>query len=1319
MDRYFCEICNEYKSKSQKARHERSKKHLENALKSSSGQNKEIIKRQLEQLEHKTYTYKCETCNKTFSEKKYYEQHLKTKSHNLKSGNPDWKKNVISRVKDTLRNKKPYLQIVRDYIDTLSDKNHIEIKEAFKSDIGPAVIEIRFHKGKTLEDYKGYLTIMENIMNIITDVEFPKIQINAKVQFIKSEERVEYNIGSYSRQIISKSHINEKINECYNDVKQKIEERYYEGSGLALDEIIFMDLNVYNTKSNKLNKGKVIDENNVTYYKNDEISASSYVPLPFKTKAVINVQNQNDDKCFLWSIISCLHPTDDVTHSYRLSKYVQYEPYYKIDSYPVSIKMIPKIEKDNNIKVNVFELIKLTNKKGDSIKDYTLEPLYLTKEYDKNDVIDLLLYENHYMWIKQLDLFFKTDSDHDNRIYLCRKCLNKFTNENALIKHKELCDNYDYCKLIMPTEKDYKLEYKKYHFKNKVPFVIYGDFESLNKELTDIDRKEIYYKRKVFNSNNPSTIMNEYKDPDEKNTIKKIHQSAAAFGIYIKSDYPELINSEYYSYRAENCVNHFVDLMIEYEIKFNKILNTNKGMIMTPDDIEDFNFSDNCFYCNKAFYSFETKVRDHDHLNGKYRGAAHNDCNLQAKRINFVPVIFHNLSGYDAHLFIKQLCHKIQEINDEIDELNKHRGKDVKKIPKYTMKMLAKTSENYISFQFGCLRFIDSYRFLGTSLDNLAKSLKDDELQILRQYYPNEEDFKLMRYKGAIPYSFYKTHEDFNNMQLLKEQFYDQLKNEYVKDEIYDTTLKIWNHFKIQNHGQLVDLYLKSDVLLLSDIFERFRDVNMKYFEVDPCHCYSAPGLTWNCGLKFTGIKMDLIKEVDQLLIFEKAIRGGVSGVLGDRYFNINDNPGYKLLYIDANNLYGWAMMEPQPYGIFELTEVIDDNFDWKTAILNIKDDDPTGYYFIVDLEYPDSIKFKSRNLAFCPEHKTVTDDELSNYQKRIKPQNSVNTEKLMVTQENKYNYVVHYRMLKFYLRQGMILKKVHRYISFSQSKWLEKYIDFNTQQRTLAKTDFEKDFFKLMNNSFYGKTCENIRNRNDIELVTNGTRIRHLQSNPRFSGSRMFDWNLAAVKMKRTKILFNKPIYVGATVLEISKLLMYEFYYNVLQPHFGEKHIEIMYFDTDSYILKIKTNDLTKDLKTLKHHFDFSNYPKDHELFSNENKKVPGKFKDEIGGEEMIEFCGIRSKMYTYKTKEHEAKKLKGITKNVVEKNIRFRDYITCLFNEEVLRHKMKTLRSEDHEMYIEEIEKVSLNPFDDKRYILDDGIRTLPYGFFKNSVK
>jgi hypothetical protein len=197
--------------------------------------------------------------------------------------------------------------------------------------------------------------------------------------------------------------------------------------------------------------------------------------------------------------------------------------------------------------------------------------------------------------------------------------------------------------------------------------------------------------------------------------------------------------------------------------------------------------------------------------------------------------------------------------------------------------------------------------------------MNDEDFKITRKYFPDEEDFELLRKKGSVPYLFYTYHKSFKETELRKDMFDNDLKNEFEPDEVYESAKKLWEHFEIENHREFIDLYLQSDVLLLADCFERFREVNMKHLKIDPCHCYSAPGLTWQAGLKYTDIRLELITESDILLSIEKCIRGGISGVKGTRYYSTDEN--HKLLYVDTNNLYSWAMMEPQPYGEFEIED--------------------------------------------------------------------------------------------------------------------------------------------------------------------------------------------------------------------------------------------------------------------------------------------------------------------------------------------------------------------------------------------------------------
>ena len=268
---------------------------------------------------------------------------------------------------------------------------------------------------------------------------------------------------------------------------------------------------------------------------------------------------------------------------------------------------------------------------------------------------------------------------------------------------------------------------------------------------------------------------------------------------------------------------------------------------------------------------------------------------------------------------------------------------------------------------------------------------------------------------------------------------------------------------------------------------------------------------------------------------------------------------------------------------------------------------------------------------------------------KEIKPDANTQTKKLICDWCHKKNYLFHYRMLKFYVRHGMIVDKVHDIISFKQSKWLEKYINFNTQKKNQAVNDFEKDFYKLLNNAFYGKTMENVRNRLKIKFVRKDDyrEIIKQQSQLTFNGIHKSYENCGSYTFKQNEVM-DKPIYLGFTVIELSELLMYETYYDKLPPFFGQEKIQLHYMDTDSFVLSVNTKDIIKDLKNLEDTFDFSNLNKNHELFSNKNKKVIEFFKIETPKSIWIdEFVCLRSKMYAFKCGDDSKNKLKGVSKS------------------------------------------------------------------------
>ena len=273
---------------------------------------------------------------------------------------------------------------------------------------------------------------------------------------------------------------------------------------------------------------------------------------------------------------------------------------------------------------------------------------------------------------------------------------------------------------------------------------------------------------------------------------------------------------------------------------------------------------------------------------------------------------------------------------------------------------------------------------------------------------------------------------------------------------------------------------------------------------------------------------------------------------MGERYNPAK--PLVNLLYCDANNLYGLAMSDPLPTGGFEW--LTDEEIE-KLDIEKLEIEDLQGYIFEVDLEIPHKLHDYFNDYPLAPEALEIEEDMLSPFQQKNFPEkHKEKTVKLAPNLRNKEKYVTHYRNLKFYLSQGLVLKKIHRVLRFHQSRWLEKYIDFNTKQRTMAKNNFEKDFFKLLNNSVFGKTQENLRNRINVEIVTDRNKAIKRAAKPNLKRSYTIHEDLVVMEMGITKLELNKPLYVGFTILDLSKLWMYEFHYYCMMKWF--KKIEL-----------------------------------------------------------------------------------------------------------------------------------------------------------------
>ena len=1019
----------------------------------------------------------------------------------------------------------------------------------------------------------------------------------------------------------------------------------------------------------------------------DPIKASSYIDLPKELKnknAIINMKNE-DNKCFLWCVLRALNPSKD-KHPSRIDKDLKSkEDTLNMEgiAYPVDLKDIKRFEKQNpDISISVL---------GYS-KDERIYPLRISKytkvkkEDERKHNITLLLIKNgdnsHYCLINNLSRLLTSQvNNHKSKLYYCLNCLNGFDDPEKLEKHKEYCSENENIKINMPPPETY-LKFKNFLHSERAPFAIYADFECYNKPI---------------HTNTP--------DPNKSYTNKLTKHEPASVVYYIKSFNENVYKSQLRTYVKEkeedpDVIDVFIN-MLEEDVKIISQLG-NEKMVITKKEEEEFKQASDCWICKKKL-NLEDRVRDHCHFTGRYRGAAHNRCNLKYSKPNNISVFFHNLTGYDSHLFIKKLG--VTEGNIDCIPNNEEKYISFSKTIKtgeYTNKK-GETKNKYFKIVFK-----DSMKFLNSSVEALVKNLPKDGFKNLEKYFTPEQ-VKLLKQKGFFPYDY------LDNIEKLKikkppkqEAFYSKLTGQGINNVNYRHVLNVWKTWKMKTFKEYLELYNVTDVLLLADVFENFRDVCLKNYGLDPVYYYTAPGLAWDACLKITGVNLELLTDVDMLLMIEKGIRGGIS-IISNRYGEANNKymKDYDktklskfLMYLDANNLYGWAMSQKLPVHSFKwmIDKEIKNLFN--NQIVQVWEKTPC--ILEVDLEYPEELHDLHNDYPLCPE--------------RVECDKGV--KKLIPNLRNKNNYVVHYKTLMQCLRLGMKLKKIHRGIKFIESAWLKPYIDANVKLRTQAKNDFEKDFFKLMNNSVFGKTMENIRNRVNIKLVNTGEKFKKLVAKPNYESRKIFNENLVSVHMKKTSLTMDKPVYLGMCMLDLSKTLMFDFHYQYIKPKYGDK-AKLLFTDTDSFLYEIQTEDFYKDISgDVKDKFDTSDYPEGHpsEIPTGINKKVLGMFKDEAAGKNIKEFVGLRAKLYSYKMEEgKENKRCKGIKKAVIEKSIRHENYKTCLETGKEQLRRQTIIRSYEHNLYLEEVNKIALSATDDKRYLLKDSYDTLAWGHRK----
>ena len=354
-------------------------------------------------------------------------------------------------------------------------------------------------------------------------------------------------------------------------------------------------------------------------------------------------------------------------------------------------------------------------------------------------------------------------------------------------------------------------------------------------------------------------------------------------------------------------------------------------------------------------------------------------------------------------------------------------------------------------------------------------------------------------------------------------------------------------------------------------------------------------------------------------------------------------------------------------------------------------------------------------NYALACENKSIKKEMLNEWQQEDYKESNIS--KLITNFNDKINYVVNYRILKLFLQLGLRMTNINRVLQYEQQDYMKSYIMKNTTERIKSKNDFEKDFYKLMNNSVYGKTMENVRHRINFKLVNSQKKAISMKND--YKKFTVFSENLIGVHLCKREVTLNKPIFIGQTVLDDSKFLMIDFHYNFMLKKIKRENIDLLFTDTDSLCYHIKKENPYEIINDNKSYFDLSDYPENHELYDPTNKKVIGKFKNE-SIKQISEFVALRSKLYCYTTDdEKEHKRCKGIKKSVCDMKLNLKLYKDILFNRSTYNTSQNVIISDDHNIYSQTINKIALSARDDKIFIQDNNINTYCIGHYKTLKK
>ena len=1099
--------------------------------------------------------------------------------------------------------------------------------------------------------------------------------------------------------------INKIIVACQDYCRQRVDDFIENGSGWVLNEVLATDIELGTCRA--LNGAcDLLSLTNLRSFR--------------KAKSCDRLQN-----CFYEAVAYSFVKTKNKK---VIQRFMQEKLICNVGK-SVKVSSIPTFEKANkkrSLKINV--LVE---------EDGQIYPYYVSKAVNKKHHINLLLYKtlihgelvSHYAYVEDLSLLLRKEYRRDNgqlsyeKTHVCINCLQKFAEPKVLSKHMPGCMRNRPQRVKVPEEGT-KLSFEHHNNKFFIPLIGFFDFEAgQRKPIHDCIpcyNKQLKLLKKCTDktSDNQACVkcVREAKILKEKckhASIISTFQDPIGYSFVLLNSEKKVLQATVYS--GDNAVEKFIDQLLSMEDDLLKLLKTNIKMHMTAEDQINFRQATHCHICNNCFTETNQPVRDHDHLTGIFLGASHSVCNLQRTVDKKIPLLCHNLGGYDSHFLLS----KMQQ-DSRIE----------------TLKALPKNTEKIRTLRMNSYCFLDSYSFLSAPMSTLTadlktkKNVKFEILDQLNLYESDELEKKaLLLRKGVFPYEYCENLQQIRQCTTLppRNMFYSSLTNSTVSEEDYIHAKKVWDVFECKNLCDYMELYCLSDSALLAEICIEFRAEVYAEFELDCFHYISTPQLCFDAMLKMTGVELSLMSDIEQINFVENNIRGGVS-FINQRFAKAGKMGKHftELLYLDANNLYGKAQCEPLPVSDFVFLKKSEfENIDWTALDKNRK----TGYIVEVTLKYPKKLHASHNSFPLCPEHIKIDQDMLSPFSQDCRKIlngdefNNLNkkycSKKLGSTFQDREKYVLHYTNLKLYLKLGMELVAVHRCLAFTQSAFLKPYIELCAKKRKESTNSFGKELWKLFSNCCFGKTIERIREYIDMKLANNPELCRKWMSSPKFQGMKIISEDLVAIFFKRMEIMLNKPLFLGFCILEHSKRFMYEQYYFEIAPRLNSP--TVIFSDTDSLLISCTSKTACSNLDKLASLIDFSNYDKSHKKYNNKYENKLGYWKDELKGRKMSHFVGLRAKTYAYLLENNELKsKCKGITKGY-KKNIKFGDFFKCIKSINSHYTNQYHIRSKNHQLQMTKVRKLCYSSFDDKRYVLRCNIHTVPFGslFCKISEK